>query len=679
MPRPNHDQGKRSIAKFILAVYLSVLTVGFAEIAQAANCCLCAQANDKVCLTDPQTNDCSGLAKKIPNSYTCSPLNDTQCKAIVSGGSGVCPTAPQDVASFKAPLTVGAVDTIVEFLPVVPQQNVKIPGLTYGMELGAKQEGFIQKVQLPFLGQFISALYKYMMGATMVAAAVMIIYGGFLYILGQSMASVSRGKSVIFDAIIGLVLMLSAYMLLNIVNPQTTALKPLGLERVKPDPFNDYMGANEEAPQTMRDIGIQPRAGQAANVAAGAAVTGDPSQIPDPRSADTIKNGQLGAGGPEGAVGQAVETPDEYVPPPSTARYPTDLTIPKDCPGRDPAFNSAAKTVLGKISIKRPQGDLTIASGAQRLNAEVIKAYLEEQSLTGVPAGVLMAQMMTEAPNPKCVVLNLFGNMKTCGSQPGIQYFNFGGMACPRTAIPADSCVNPAFFPGWLGDGKKVALNGCNDPNAGPNIYKNNKGDGGPTCMSICQSSNRNSWRNCGNNCYPEPSTNSGPAKLEDGTAVNVTWPSVQCSIKYNDAHSFLRSHLKTVRYCLPYNDSVYKFAYCIGASTYASAVDKGPLLAAIIERNCLCGSKDSTKCKRDLELEARLMQTSYDRKVRAMQYQYPCIEWNADRTKCLKRNTSAKDTPDYEGYIKAIEKSTGGMLRMSRDWDEQAQKQDGQ
>jgi hypothetical protein len=297
--------------------------------------------------------------------------------------------------------------------------------------------------------------------------------------------------------------------------------------------------------------------------------------------------------------------------------------------------------------------------------------------LTGIPAGVLMAQMMTEAPNAKCVVLNLFGNLKSCGSQPGIQYFNFGGMACPKTAIPADSCVNPAFFPGWLADGTKVALNGCDDPNAGPNLYKNNNRDGGQNCMNICRTSNRNSWKNCGENCYPEPSSNSGEAKLEDGTSVYVTWPSVQCSIKYKDVHSFLRSHLKTVQYCLPYNDSVYKFAYCIGASTYASALDKGPLLAAYIERNCLCGSKDSTKCKRDFDLESRLMAKSFQ-KVSAQMYKYPCIKWDKNHQKCLERDSKAKDMPDYEGFTKAIEKSTGGMLRINRAWDEEAQKQAG-
>jgi len=385
----------------------------------------------------------------------------------------------------------------------------------------------------------------------------------------------------------------------------------------------------------------------------------------------------LGKSGPEGTVSKASETADEYVPPPSTAKFPTDLTIPKDCPGRDPAFNSAEKTVLGKIKIQRPQGDLAIAYRDQRLDGEVIKAYLEEQSLTGIPAGVLMAQMMTEAPNPKCVVLNLFGNLKSCGSQPGIQYFNFGGMACPKTAIPADSCVNPAFFPGWLQGGKKVAENGCDDPNAGPNLYKNNNQDGGQNCMNICRTSNRNSWKNCGENCYPEPSSNSGQAKLEDGTPVYVTWPSVQCSIKYKDVHSFLRSHLKTVQYCLPYNDSVYKFAYCIGASTYASALDKGPLLAAYIERNCLCGSKDSTKCKRDFDLESRLMDKTF-KKVSAQMYKYPCIKWDKNHQKCLERDTKAKDMPNYEGFIKAIEKSTGGMLRINRAWDEEAQKQAG-
>jgi hypothetical protein len=84
-----------------------------------------------------------------------------------------------------------------------------------------------------------------------------------------------------------------------------------------------------------------------------------------------------------------------------------------------------------------------------------------------------------------------------------------------------------------------------------------------------------------------------------------------------------LDSHLGFVKPCLPYQDSVYKFAYCVGASTYAGVTGaKGLVIAEIIERNCLCDpSTDSLGCARNKELEDKLAKNIikkrnlYDRK----------------------------------------------------------------
>ncbi len=106
--------------------------------------------------------------------------------------------------------------------PIIPKLNVDI-GVNFAAQINKNQAGYMQ---IPFLAQYISTWYSYLVGASVIAAAIMIVYGGFLYILGSSMPSVSRGKDVIRDAVIGLMLVLASYAILSLVNQ--SALVKLG-------------------------------------------------------------------------------------------------------------------------------------------------------------------------------------------------------------------------------------------------------------------------------------------------------------------------------------------------------------------------------------------------------------------------------------------------------------------
>jgi len=61
----------------------------------------------------------------------------------------------------------------------------------------------------------------------------MIVYGGFLYIVGSTTGNVMRGKEIITDALIGLFLAIGSYALLKTVNPQAATLQPVPIQFVK--------------------------------------------------------------------------------------------------------------------------------------------------------------------------------------------------------------------------------------------------------------------------------------------------------------------------------------------------------------------------------------------------------------------------------------------------------------
>lgn len=76
------------------------------------------------------------------------------------------------------------------------------------------------------IGDYIATVYKYGTGVAAVVAAVMMMVGGFQYLTaGGDSGRVSAGKDRIKDALIGLFLALSAFVILQTVNPDLVSLK----------------------------------------------------------------------------------------------------------------------------------------------------------------------------------------------------------------------------------------------------------------------------------------------------------------------------------------------------------------------------------------------------------------------------------------------------------------------
>lgn len=82
---------------------------------------------------------------------------------------------------------------------------------------------------------YIQAVYKFGIWAVGIAALLMISIGGFMYITSAgNNTAMGKAKGVIADAVIGLVLALTAYLLLYIINPDLVKIKPLPIIKAKP-------------------------------------------------------------------------------------------------------------------------------------------------------------------------------------------------------------------------------------------------------------------------------------------------------------------------------------------------------------------------------------------------------------------------------------------------------------
>jgi hypothetical protein len=80
---------------------------------------------------------------------------------------------------------------------------------------------------------YVAVLYRFGIGAVGIAALIMLAIGGFMYITSAgNNASMEKAKGVITDAIVGLLLAVSAYIILYTINPDLVKLKRPTVEQV---------------------------------------------------------------------------------------------------------------------------------------------------------------------------------------------------------------------------------------------------------------------------------------------------------------------------------------------------------------------------------------------------------------------------------------------------------------
>ncbi|MCR4278357.1 MAG: D-alanyl-D-alanine carboxypeptidase family protein [bacterium] len=214
------------------------LFIGLFPSTASALCCKCIreQAPDKTLCLQTAKKACSDIDQKKLGVVCTGELSETQCQSIDSNASAVCFENPVQVDTIEQIKTEEEAKTVKTI--TTPTLNVPIPGLDFAAKI-VERGGYIV---FPFLAQYVYAVYKWLLGATIVAAAIMIMYGGFKYLMASTGAKVESGKKIIVDAIVGIVLVFGAYTILQVVNP--SALTPSSI-RLRNIPYQAYFEEEE--------------------------------------------------------------------------------------------------------------------------------------------------------------------------------------------------------------------------------------------------------------------------------------------------------------------------------------------------------------------------------------------------------------------------------------------------
>jgi hypothetical protein len=140
------------------------------------------------------------------------------------------------VGASSASITGAGINSLFELQGFIPFQNIQ--GL-YPRNGG--------------MPAFVNGLIAFAIGISGVVVVVMIVVGGFTYVTEASGMGKNKGKELIADSLIGLVLLLGATALLNTINPELLnlqAIEPIEIE-VSQSEFGGTFGATGATTTTM--------------------------------------------------------------------------------------------------------------------------------------------------------------------------------------------------------------------------------------------------------------------------------------------------------------------------------------------------------------------------------------------------------------------------------------------
>lgn len=177
-----------------------------------------------------------------------------------SGGLDYCQNGP--IAEYPAGIQTdgdtGIVDTVskalegaslteneIEAMLKEPEPRIKIPGLEFSdtsiENNKVTDSNGVTYLVFPFLGEYLAAVYKYILVVISIVSVVMLIVAGFQWAVPDASGeNISSAKNRIAGALSGLVIAVGSYVILYTVNPELVQFRSLRVQYVAGIDLADY-------------------------------------------------------------------------------------------------------------------------------------------------------------------------------------------------------------------------------------------------------------------------------------------------------------------------------------------------------------------------------------------------------------------------------------------------------
>lgn len=212
--------------------------------------CVCGELDLSVVNPDDSPN-CAERYGGVKEDWTCKDganmtwdlnycLNKDIEKTEFAAGTKKSGTVSEILADMLLDSSAVVTDMYSEIDNIIkkPQPKITIPGLSFS-EGKTVEEPDGSYLYIPFLGEYIGAIYKYLVIIASIIAVAMIIKNAFDWAISAGEASkITQAKTRIGQAIMGLVIAVGSYFILYTINPNLVEFKNLRVRYVENIPMN---------------------------------------------------------------------------------------------------------------------------------------------------------------------------------------------------------------------------------------------------------------------------------------------------------------------------------------------------------------------------------------------------------------------------------------------------------
>ena len=120
----------------------------------------------------------------------------------------------------------------------IPELQIDIPGLDgknfkFSAVTCTTEDGQNYKCAIPWIGEYIKAIYNYGFSIAGILAAIVLMAGGVIWLVsGGDAGKVTQAKELITGSVVGLVILAASYLILVEINPNLVNFKPITIGAV---------------------------------------------------------------------------------------------------------------------------------------------------------------------------------------------------------------------------------------------------------------------------------------------------------------------------------------------------------------------------------------------------------------------------------------------------------------
>ncbi|MBU1146252.1 pilin [Patescibacteria group bacterium] len=224
-------------------------------------------------------SDATGVCTCCNEDRATSPMVKELCDEFCEGTPERRGTKTFGDETFTCPPPIGTAPAETgpaphQFTSITPRLEIPLPtlpSLSQFTDVTIQGDAPNRYLLIPWLGQYIAAIYKYAIGIVGILSGIMIVIGGLLWLTaGGDAGKVSTAKSFIESSLVGLVIALTSYLLLYAINPKLTEFDSLRVNYIERVPLTSATPGTQHTDEEEEQSPEQNTSGTPGGLLAGA-------------------------------------------------------------------------------------------------------------------------------------------------------------------------------------------------------------------------------------------------------------------------------------------------------------------------------------------------------------------------------------------------------------------------